>query len=537
VNRPESDSLAGLIEHFLDEQLEKSPALQDLARHLAMMTLERLEKLDRAKTPPRQKLEPQQLITPERPTIVEPSAIIRPQIGNARIDIPVTGPAHTIGAAREAATVGPNYQDDEQDYLERTARARPIDLERIAMRCRIKAIACRHQTLRQNQERDTPEEFESRQKMNELIAKAKAIPDCFLWMFFRKGLPTSDRQLKLIAQCYEAVADTAELCHAIEPIDSWPDEELVPEALQLLSTTSSALRVSLEETWLTQPDIDQNEVHQWLKLVTAEHRYHVRHHMQLNDPANPETDSPAAQLQAREMLSQLREQRARREQAERLMKKATYHAQKIRDAAESPYDEELPDHDCQRVNEAVDALVELDPHGLDGMIRELTAIALPTLFSNGVELHERMVAAAAQRATNPKPSDTPDDAGAPQRRSWSDDVLRVRELFDGGQIVVVGGEPRRDAIERMIDAFGLDRVEWPELTEHGSAEPMRAPISHPRTRLVVVLIKLTGHEHADRARDLARQAAVPLVHMPAGYNPEQIAAEVLNQASAQLQAN
>jgi hypothetical protein len=117
---------------------------------------------------------------------------------------------------------------------------------------------------------------------------------------------------------------------------------------------------------------------------------------------------------------------------------------------------------------------------------------------------------------------------------WSDDVLRVRALLDGGQIVVVGGEPRRDAIERMVDAFALDGVVWPELTEHGTAEPMRAPIANPRTRLVVVLIKLTGHEHAERARDFARQASVPFVHMPAGYNPEQIAAEVLRQASAQL---
>lgn len=537
MNRSESDSLAELIERFLDEQLRTSPALQDLARHLATLTLQRLERLDEAKSPPEQNPKPQQPAPPAPPKIAGPSAIVPLQIGNARIDIPVTGPSHVIGAAREAAESGPIRQDDEQDYLERTARARAIDLERIATRCRIKAVACRHQMLRQNQERDTPEEFESRQQMNDLIAKAKAIPDCFLWMFFRKGLPTSDEQLELIARCYEAVADAADLCHAIEPIDSWPDEELVREALQLLSTTSSALRVSLEETWLTQPDIDQNEVHQWLKLVTAEHRYHVRHHMQLNDPADPESDSPAAQQRAREILSRLREQRAHRERSERLMKKAIYHAQKIREAADSPYDEDLIDHDCQKVNEAINALVGLDPQGLDGMIRELAAIVSPDDFPESAGAHPRLVTAAAQIAAASKPRSKPDDEEAPQRRAWSEDVLRVRKLFAGGQIVVIGGEPRRDAIERMIDAFELDRVEWPELTEHGSAEPMRAPIAHPRTRLVVVLIKLTGHEHADRARDFAKQASVPFVHMPAGYNPEQIAAEVLNQASAQLQAN
>ncbi|UYV14151.1 MAG: hypothetical protein NCW75_07625 [Phycisphaera sp.] len=536
MSQPKSDSLAELIQRFLDEQLEASPALRDLARHLATLTLQRLEQLERAEESPPEAPAPQAPSGPAPPAIVGPSAIVPLQIGNARVDIPVTGPSHTIGAAREAAMVGPFRHDEEEDYLERTARARSIDLERISTRCRVKATSCRHQILRQNQERDTPEEFESRQVMNDLIAQAKTIPDCFLWMFFRKGLPTSDEQLELIARCYEAVADTADLCHAIEPIDYWPDEDAVREALQLLSTTSSALRVSLEHTWLTQPDIDQNEVHQWLKLVTAEHRYHVRNHMQLSDPADPEVDAPAARELAREMLSRLKDQRARRERAERLLKKALYHAQKIRDAADSPYDEEPPDHDCQKVNEAIGALIALDPQGIDGMIRELAAIALPEAFPAGVEAHDRLVAAAAQNAADSKPQKKPTDEDTPQGRTWSDDVLQVRKLFGGGRIVVIGGEPRRDAIERMIDAFELDGVEWPQLTEHGSAEPMRAPISGPSTRLVVIIIKLTGHEHADRARDFARQASVPLVHMPAGYNPEQIAAEVLNQASGQLQS-
>jgi hypothetical protein len=465
------------------------------------------------------------------------SAIVPLKIGDARVEIPVTGPSHVIGTVLEAAEAGPTREYDPDDYVERTAKARAIDLERVAKRCRIKAVSCRHQILRQQQEHDTPEEFESRQVMNDLIAQAKAIPDCFLWMFFRKGQPTSNEQLELIARCYESMAVAADLCHAIEPIDYWPDEDGVREALQVLSTTSSALRVSLADTWLTQPDIDQNEVHQWLKLVTAEHRYHVRNHMQLNDPADPEVDAPAAKQRASELLAQLAAQRAENERAERLLKKARYHAQKVRDAADSPYDEEALEHDCKKVNESVEGLIALNPQGLDGMLRELAGLVKPEAFPDTVPAQDRLATASAQLAAGSKPRTKPVEERAPQVRIWSSDVLRVRSMFNGGQIVVIGGEPRRDAIERMVDAFGLDGVEWPELTEHGSAEPMRAPICNPQTRLVVVLIKLTGHEHAERARDFARQASVPFVHMPAGYNPEQIAAEVLNQASTQLQSN
>lgn len=541
VSQPERDVLQDLIRRFLDEQLERSPSLRELARHLASLTLDRLDELERASStaPSPADATPSVRTSPAPAPRAEPTAVVPLRIGDARIEVPVTGGQHAIGAARESAEV--RYaRDEEADYLERTARARSIDLELVARRCRLKVDSCRHQIVRQNQAADSPEEHESLQRMNELINRAKAMPDCFLWMFFRKGLPTGDEQLEVIAGCYEAMADAAALCHAIEPLDQWPDEGVVREALQLLSTTSSGLRVSLEETWLTQPDIDQDEVHQWLKLVTAEHRYHVRQHMQLSDPANPVVDVPAAREQAIVLLARIKEENTRREKAQRFMKKALYHAQKVRDAADSPYGVDSPQHDCQKVNEAIDALVDLDPPELVGMIRQLAHLASPDSFATDVPAHALLVEAASLNATNARSHSKAADKAIiepeTQARSWSDDVMRVRGLLDGGQIVVVGGEPRRDAIDRMIDAFALDQVIWPELTEHGTAEPMRAPITNPRTRLVVVIIKLTGHEHAERARDFAKQASVPFVLLPAGYNPEQIAAEVLKQVSTQLRS-
>lgn len=425
----------------------------------------------------------------------------------------------------------------EEDYLLQTAEARAIDLAQISTRCRLKAEACRHQILRQSQQRDSQEEYESRQRMNELIATAKSMENCFLWMFFRKGTPSTESQLELIAGCYDAMADAADLCRAIEPIDAWQDDEQVRAALQLLATMSSGLRVSLADTWLTQPDIDQDEVHRWLKLVTAEHRHHVKRHMQLSDPADPQVDVPAARERAIQLLAEISDQQANREKAERLLKRALYHAQRVRDAWESPYDEEPPRHDCEKVNGAIEKLIEIAPSNLDSLIAEIASVASIECFPESVTPHQRLrVAAEAQVSDDAQTQPRKPREHVTRARSWSEDVRRVRELIDGGQIVVIGGEPRRDAIDRIVEAFALDGLIWPELTEHGSAEPMRAPISNPQTKLVVVLIKLTGHEHAERAREFSRQASVPYVLMPAGYNPEQIAAEVLRQASAQLRS-
>lgn len=543
------ESLAILLEQFLDESIEKSPAFRALARRLAEVTLERIAALEDAPSAtPESSLErhaPAQPISAttngrtngatHAPSKVEHAEVVPLRIGDAEVELPVTGETRAVAAARDAARTNVPRHADEDDYLQQTAQARAIDLERIATRCRLKADSCLHQVVRQNQERESEEEFDSRQRMNELIATARSIPDCFLWMFFRKGTPTTDAQLRLIAGCYEAMAEAADLCRAIEPIDEWPDDEQVQEALQLLATTSSGLRVALAETWLTQADIDQDEVHRWLKLVTAEHRYLVKNHMQLSDPADPESDVADAHERARAMLRAIESDRSRTEAAERLMKRALYHAQRVREASSSPYDEEPPRHDCNKINGVIDELVKTGPGNLDSLLQQIAAVVQPSMFASGVEPHERL-RSAAERLERLRSKGETEQAnnGDSRERAWSQRVIEVRELLKGHQIVVIGGEPRRDAIDRMTDAFELDEVVWPELSEHGSAEPMRAPISSSRTKLVVVLIKLTGHEHAERARDFARQSSVPFVLMPAGYNPEMIAAEVLSQASAQL---
>ena len=105
----------------------------------------------------------------------------------------------------------------------------------------------------------------------------------------------------------------------------------------------------------------------------------------------------------------------------------------------------------------------------------------------------------------------------------------------GGQgIVVIGGERNAEAVQRLTEAFELKDAEWVELTEHGPGTPMRAPIYRPDTAVVIVIIKLTGHLHSDEARDYAAAAGKPCVMLSGGYNPERVAAEIMEQASDRL---
>lgn len=61
-----------------------------------------------------------------------------------------------------------------------------------------------------------------------------------------------------------------------------------------------------------------------------------------------------------------------------------------------------------------------------------------------------------------------------------------------------------------------DDLLWIKLFEHGTCEPMQAPIARPEIRLVLVLVKICGHLHAEAARRYAREANTPCVMLPAG---------------------
>jgi AmiR/NasT family two-component response regulator len=147
-----------------------------------------------------------------------------------------------------------------------------------------------------------------------------------------------------------------------------------------------------------------------------------------------------------------------------------------------------------------------------------------------------VLAAGALLAAREMVVATEDRGAESSQRRWSERVARARRLLEGRRLVVVGGEQRADASDRLTEAFGLSGVSWVELTEHGSGAAMRAPIAQPDTALVLVLVKLAGHLHVDDARRYAKAAGKPVVMLTAGYNPERVALAVLSQASAQLAA-
>ncbi|HZW09639.1 MAG TPA: hypothetical protein VFF69_07030 [Phycisphaerales bacterium] len=444
----------------------------------------------------------------------EPAREVPLRLGDTGAVVRVFGRPEEI----ERAYTSAQQQFEEDGY----APPRPIEPRVIAQRAALKAESCRLFVQRRAAAGDESREPALIAAINRLLDRARELPECFLWVVFPGREQPGDEMLGLIADWYDALSESAALIATLDAEPSRP-RAWIEAAMQTFAHASAGLRVALGQTWLTRPDVDQDDAHLWLRWRTKAAEVLVPRYMRLDDP--PELAS-VSELRAAiaSLLREAEERSHRAASAERHLKRVRYHAEQIGGGRAID-----PGHDWRRIDEALRELALL---GVPPSHPRVAAALKGVQESAAPAPPEFAHASAAFAARGQEPARA--EPGAGGEPEWSERVLEVRELLRGRAIVVIGGEPRQDAANRLRDAFALDRVEWVPLTEHGSGAPMRAPIMHPDTLLVLVLVKLAGHLHAGEAREYCRQAGKPLVMLQAGYNPEQVAYAVLGQASNQL---
>ncbi|HED52860.1 MAG TPA: hypothetical protein ENJ00_01490 [Phycisphaerales bacterium] len=515
MNENELKELARAIERLIGPHLEASPALRRAVAE-AGAWLSRLAATGND--------EPAEGVGAG--TTFSPTDTVPMRLGDHTVDVPVTGTAEEIDRARRSAR-SESPADQSMSYSEPTDP--PIDLELVERRCRLKADSCRLLIERRAAASSidpTDREQESLARLNAMIAEAKAMPGCFLWAFTRDRPQPGDTELTIIAETYEAHADAASLVRSIDAAPTDADDQA--DALALFAEANSALRAAVELSWLPGADRDQSDGHRWLRRESSLRQIFIERHMTMHDPADP---SRSADLRARikALRSRIDLDRKRNKTITQAINRIRYHAGRVADGNET----EALRH-WKAIDETVTRLEELGLRRADRRIAE--AIGSEAATSPAAREFPKLVGLVTRALDRPEPTSSASIEIATRTRTWSSQVLHVREMLRGRNLVVVGGEPRPDAISRFIEAFALDGVDWVPLSEHGSSAPMLAPIQNEQTALVLVIVKLTGHLHADMAREYARSADTPCVMLTAGYNPEQIAQAVLEQASDRLTA-
>jgi hypothetical protein len=449
------------------------------------------------------------------------SGFVPLKIGDTAVQIRVEGNTTELGRARLAAQA----VEESGTLVEET---RELDLALIVTRCRLKAEGCR--VLMERQAAGPAGEAQVLERMKDQLRRGKILKECFLWMWWRERPAPGNQVLERIALCYDAhAAATAAVEHAVRLSEKYTRAEgLMEPAFQAMATSNSALRVALKETWLTSPDRDQDDGHLWLRNESWSRQVFVARHMRLDDPASVEM-MPGVIEEAARIEKELAGIEGSAKAVETEINKIRYHAKQLRGAERSDWEGHTAKIGAALERYAAgghapDEQRIVDILGKDGAERALESGATGVL----------------QRVATAVASGTPmerEEADAGPTREWSERVKEARALVEGTAMVVVGGERRRDAEERLIEALGLTRVEWISITEHASGAALHAPIARADVSTVVILIKLAGHLHVDEATAHADAYSKALVRVKAGYNPEQVAEAILTQAAEKLRGN
>lgn len=386
----------------------------------------------------------------------------------------------------------------------------------VPQRCRLKARACRAMIARPDQ----PEALE------EVIDEAATAKHCRLWMLDLRDPRPDPEALDRLAGCFEALAETVDAMTRLARSGREPERDRA--LLELVAEAQSALRVAANRVGHLN-DPDQMDIYNWLRKTTRSEGVYLERYMSLQSPADPDrwprvleraraiAPSAAASADAANPAA-----RRRRKLLGKIRHKAGLVAARDGDPRElwsdlvavveefvadaPPSDRELR----ESLLPVVDDLPDDFPHG-PGFALVLREI--DRYLANVAETRARL------------------DDDAP--REATPEVREVAELLAGRDVVLIGGLPRPDAERALREAFRLHELVWLGTGAHQSIYTFEPRVARPEVALVLLAIRWSSHAYEDVKR-FCEASGKPMVRLPGGYNPNQVAAQILSQCGDRL---
>jgi hypothetical protein len=399
------------------------------------------------------------------------------------------------------------------------------DLGLASIRCRLKADGMRwavERRRRMTAHLDFAEHIAPRDR--DIIAAAKATPNCFLWMNAADFVPPADFALcDRVADWYEALAEVLQAVRRLQDEET-PRPAVMEQGVYLLAEGQSALRAAIAPV-ATVVDSDQIAIFNWLKEFAARERVFIRRHMRVDDVADP-----AAIVGFRERVGEFAKlvdtESARKKATKKLFNKLKYVAGLIiKD----------PETAAEQWEIEFEVIAHLLAEGIAPSDKEIRDSLLPALdyLPEDLEIPDgaKLVFRELDRYLA-----TIDEASGEETRSAgpSEEVASVRELLEGRTVMLIGGDRREGSERALRDAFCLGALDWFVTSEqHQSVADFESHVSRPETALVLLAIRWSRHAYGD-VRHLCEKHGKPLVWLPGGYNPNQVAAQIMKQSSDRL---
>jgi hypothetical protein len=387
------------------------------------------------------------------------------------------------------------------------------DLETLATRCRAKAEAARWAAERQRRIRerdDRPDEDEPADPFPR--DWAETLTDAYYWSGTSEPCGAADPSiLDLVGGCFETLSEGLHLLDSAQRRRSG-----LEKALPLVAEAQSAVRRSLQRLRV-QDDPDQLTVYEAVRESAARHRIFLKRFMRADDLADPEGwPNLLARIESRSGGG------APSQRQQSLF-------ENLRSLCASK-DTGATDASWRAIVSAVEQLVV---EGTPPSSREIRDSLLPIL-DDLPEMEDlpagfRLVLREIDRYLATRSSGLVEVASTEPTA----EVRGAAELLKGRSAVLIGGIRRPQAQELLRTTLGLKELVWIGTREHQSIRGFEAVIARPEVAVVLLAIRWSSHAFGE-VKPFCERHGKPLVRLPGGYNPSQVAVQILAQCSGQL---
>ena len=397
-----------------------------------------------------------------------------------------------------------------------------FDIDDVIRRCRLKAEAARYVAERAcTAEADLAGPSPRRA---ELLSAAATMQPCYLWMLNHSYTFADAPDLAgPLAESYQALAEVLEVVKIFQA--NQPTNVGLRDVLELLAEAQSAMRAAFLRLGQDRDD-DQVTVYNFVRDMTKHHRVYIARYMRAEDQADP--NRWQERLDRAHALRERLEQRVGQERA--LRKKFDNLRYKL---SRGITDERIPADEWPQIAQLVDEVISL---GLPPSNVELREALLPVIdqlphLDDLPDGFAKVLDAIDQyrfviQARSESSDEEADAVVAPQ-------VAEVAELLAGKAVVLIGGEERPHVRQALIDALGLSDLYWISTRPHESIASFEPYVRRPDVAVVLLAIRWSSHAYGEVHR-FCKLYGKPLVRLPRGCNPNQVAAEILRQRSRQL---
>lgn len=394
---------------------------------------------------------------------------------------------------------------DVADLLDRVVLARRFD---------VKARCCAFLMERDAASRRGESLWNFQKDRYEAIKADAAACDARLWMLRAWEDGVEPEYAQMLIEGFKNLAQAMELIE---------DEDPPSEVLELVAEAQSAVRALCEDQ-----DADQTRVFMWLRQQTDRRRIFLRRHM-----ADSTRADPAIWADLRERITTALQKRRVDAERDRALKKplqrAGFHAKKIETAVVRGLN---PDpEDWLAIERAAASFVDAGGSLESGAWLDAIAPASKASADGVSPTLCESLARAAARVEEPEEESS--------LRGWernpAPELAKLRAFLRGREIVLVGGSRRPLAEDAIIEAFELSGIRWLDFGEHKSLELFKPDVARPEVVLVLAMIRFMSHAYDD-LREVCQRHGKLYARLKGGYSPNQIATQVWEQLSDQIEA-